>query len=80
MEEVKSESDTLLTRISNTVENLFQKDTSYQYYLDENKIIPFVFRYYDADILIAATAITRSLILVSNDADLLRVQDILVEN
>lgn len=34
----------------------------------------------DADILIAATAITRGLILVSNDSDLLRVQDIMVEN
>ena len=34
----------------------------------------------DADILIAATAITRGLILVSNDSDLLRVQDIVVEN
>lgn len=34
----------------------------------------------DADILIAATAITRGLILVSNDSDLLRVQGIKLEN
>ncbi|MDJ0676906.1 MAG: PIN domain-containing protein [Calothrix sp. MO_167.B42] len=34
----------------------------------------------DADILIAATAITRGLILVSNDSDLLRVQGINLEN
>lgn len=46
MQEVKSESEMLLTRISNIVEKLFKKDTTYQYYLDENKIISFVFRYY----------------------------------
>ncbi|MDJ0795796.1 MAG: type II toxin-antitoxin system VapC family toxin [Calothrix sp. MO_167.B12] len=34
----------------------------------------------DADILIAATAITCGLILVSNDSDLLRVQGINLEN
>lgn len=34
----------------------------------------------DADILIAATAITRGLILVSNDSDMLRVSGIKVEN
>lgn len=34
----------------------------------------------DADILIAATAIARGLILVSNDSDLLRVQGIKLEN
>ncbi|MCL1463585.1 type II toxin-antitoxin system VapC family toxin [Argonema galeatum] len=34
----------------------------------------------DADILIAATAITRGLILVSNDSDMLRVSGITVEN
>ncbi len=34
----------------------------------------------DADILIAATAIIRGLILVSNDSDLLRVQGVTVEN
>ena len=34
----------------------------------------------DADILIAATAITRGLILVPNDSDLQRVQSITVEN
>lgn len=33
----------------------------------------------DADILIAATAITRGLILVSNDCDLLRIDGITVE-
>jgi tRNA(fMet)-specific endonuclease VapC len=34
----------------------------------------------EQDILIAATAMTRGLILVSNDADLLRVQGLQVEN
>ncbi len=34
----------------------------------------------DADILIAATAIARGLILVSNDSDLLRVEGIKLEN
>ena len=34
----------------------------------------------DADILIAATALRHSLILVSNDSDMLRVQGINVEN
>jgi tRNA(fMet)-specific endonuclease VapC len=34
----------------------------------------------DADILIAATAITRGLIVVSNDYDLLRVQGLDLEN
>jgi len=34
----------------------------------------------DADILIAATAMTRGLILVSNDADLVRVQGLNLEN
>jgi tRNA(fMet)-specific endonuclease VapC len=34
----------------------------------------------DADILIAATAITRGLILVSNDSDIQRVDGISVEN
>ena len=34
----------------------------------------------DADILIAATAIVRDLILVSNDSDLLRVEDVNLEN
>ncbi|MBX9254122.1 type II toxin-antitoxin system VapC family toxin [Desmonostoc muscorum CCALA 125] len=34
----------------------------------------------EQDILIAATAITRSLILVSNDSDLLRVQGLNLEN
>ncbi|RAM50335.1 MAG: VapC toxin family PIN domain ribonuclease [Hapalosiphonaceae cyanobacterium JJU2] len=34
----------------------------------------------EADILIAATAITRGLILVSNDSDMLRVSEISLEN
>lgn len=34
----------------------------------------------DADVLIAATAITRGLILVSNDSDLLRVEGINLQN
>lgn len=34
----------------------------------------------DADVLIAATAITRGLILVSNDSDMLRVDGIELEN
>lgn len=34
----------------------------------------------DADVLIAATAITRGLALVSNDSDLLRIQGLSLEN
>lgn len=34
----------------------------------------------DADVLIAATAITRGLVLVSNDSDLLRVEGLSLEN
>lgn len=34
----------------------------------------------DADVLIAATAITRGLILISNDSDLLRVEGLSFEN
>ena len=34
----------------------------------------------DADVLIAATAITRGLILVSNDSDMIRVEGINLEN
>ena len=34
----------------------------------------------DADILIAATAIVRDLILVSNDSDLLRIEGLKLEN
>ena len=34
----------------------------------------------DADILIAATAITQGLIVVSDDSDMLRIQNISVEN
>ncbi len=34
----------------------------------------------DADVLIAATAITHDLILVSNDSDMLRVQNLKLEN
>jgi tRNA(fMet)-specific endonuclease VapC len=34
----------------------------------------------DADVLIAATAITRGLILVSNDSDMIRIQEIDWEN
>ena len=34
----------------------------------------------DADILIAATAITRGLILVSHDTDMLRVPGVIVED
>lgn len=34
----------------------------------------------DANVLIAATAITRGLVMVSHDSDLLRVQSITLEN
>ena len=46
MQEVSSERDALLTRISRIVENLMQKDTSYQYYLDKDKAIQIIFKYY----------------------------------
>ncbi len=52
-------------------------DTASKIYADlkrKGKLIP------DADILIAALAITRSLILVSDDSDFLRIGDVRVEN
>ncbi|GAX41886.1 hypothetical protein NIES4075_28830 [Tolypothrix sp. NIES-4075] len=46
MQEISSERDALLARISTIVENLMQKDTSYQYYLDKDKAIKMIFKYY----------------------------------
>lgn len=46
MHEVSGERDALLARLSRIVENLMQKDTSYQYYLDKDKAIKMIFKYY----------------------------------
>jgi len=46
MQEISGERDALLARISTIVENLMQKDTSYQYYLDKDKAIKMIFKYY----------------------------------
>ncbi len=46
MQEVSSERDALLARISKIVEYLMQKDISYQYYLDKDKAIQMIFKYY----------------------------------
>lgn len=56
MQEVKTETEVLLARISKIVENLMQKDTSYQHYLDKNKIIPLLFRYYSEKFSLAELA------------------------
>lgn len=46
MQEVCSEKDELLARITKIVEYLMQKDTTYQYYLDKDKAIQMIFKYY----------------------------------
>ncbi|MGI2907927.1 hypothetical protein [Tolypothrix sp. VBCCA 56010] len=46
MHEVSSERAALLARISTIVENFMQKDTSYQHYLDKDKAIQMIFKYY----------------------------------
>ncbi|MFN6527814.1 hypothetical protein [Nostoc sp. ChiSLP03a] len=46
MQEVSEERDVLLTRITKIVEHLMQKDSSYQYYLDKDKAIKMIFKYY----------------------------------
>lgn len=50
MQKVSGERDALLARISRIVENLMQKDTSYQYYLDKDKAIQMIFKYYSEKI------------------------------
>ena len=46
MQEVYGDKEFLLERISNIVEHLMQKDSSYQFYLDKNKAIHIIFKYY----------------------------------
>ncbi|MBG1263829.1 hypothetical protein [Nostoc commune] len=46
MEELSREKEELLARITKIVEHLMQKDSSYQYYLDKNKAIQMIFKYY----------------------------------
>ncbi|MDZ8034634.1 MAG: hypothetical protein RMY64_09560 [Nostoc sp. DedQUE08] len=46
MQEVSEERDVLLARITKIVEHLMQKDSSYQYYLDKDKAIKIIFKYY----------------------------------
>lgn len=52
MQEVSGERDALLARISRIVENLMQKDTSYQYYLKKDKAIQMIFKYYSEKVSI----------------------------
>ncbi|MEH2339983.1 hypothetical protein [Nostoc sp.] len=46
MQELSREKEELLARITKIVEHLMQKDSSYQYYLDKNKAIEMIFKYY----------------------------------
>jgi len=46
MQEVWGEREQLLDRITKIVEYLMQKDTTYQYYLDKDKAIQMIFKYY----------------------------------
>lgn len=46
MQELWREKEELLARITKIVEHLMQKDSSYQYYLDKNKAIQMIFKYY----------------------------------
>ncbi|MCL1473934.1 hypothetical protein [Argonema antarcticum] len=46
MPEVWGEREQLLDRIAKIVEYLMQKDTTYQYYLDKDKAIQMIFKYY----------------------------------
>ncbi|MDZ8184367.1 MAG: hypothetical protein RMX96_05815 [Nostoc sp. ChiSLP02] len=46
MQEISRDKQELLARITKIVENLMRKDSSYQYYLDKNKAIKMIFKYY----------------------------------
>ena len=46
MHEFWEERDQVLDRITKIVEYLMQKDTTYQYYLDKDKAIQMIFKYY----------------------------------
>jgi hypothetical protein len=52
MQEVSGDKEVLLERISKIVEHLMQKDTSYQFYLDKNKTIQMIFKYYSEKVSI----------------------------
>jgi hypothetical protein len=52
MQEVSSERAALLAQISKIVEHLMQKDSSYQYYLDKDKAIQMIFKYYSEKVSI----------------------------
>ncbi len=52
MQEVSSDRAALLARISKIVEHLMQKDSSYQYYLDKDKAIQMIFKYYSEKVSI----------------------------
>ncbi|MEH2254310.1 hypothetical protein [Nostoc sp.] len=46
MQKLSREKEELLARTTKIVEHLMQKDSSYQYYLDKNKAIQMIFKYY----------------------------------
>ena len=46
MQELSREKEELLARITKIVKHLMQKDSSYQYYLNKNKAIQIIFKYY----------------------------------
>ncbi|OUL36866.1 hypothetical protein BV372_05265 [Nostoc sp. T09] len=52
MQEVSDDKEVLLERISKIVEHLMQKDTSYKYFLEKNKAIQMIFKYYSEKVSI----------------------------
>jgi uncharacterized protein YpmS len=58
MQEIASDTDELLVRISKIVEYLMQKDCSYKYYLDKDKIIKIIFKYFSEKVSIDIKAMS----------------------
>ncbi|MDF2386971.1 hypothetical protein JMG10_36250 [Nostoc ellipsosporum NOK] len=52
MQEISRDKEELLARITKIVEHLMKKDTSYQYYLDKNKAIQIIFKYFSEKVSI----------------------------
>jgi hypothetical protein len=46
MQEISTDKQELLARITKIVGHLMQKDSSYQYYLEKDKAIQMIFKYY----------------------------------
>ncbi|RCJ17083.1 hypothetical protein A6S26_31955 [Nostoc sp. ATCC 43529] len=52
MQEASRDKQELLARITKIVEHLMHKDSSYQYYLDKDKAIKMIFKYYSEKVSI----------------------------